>query len=116
MRLLIYLKNQPSILWIWIKETSIVGFFKSIRILLFNSIKQPAILHGYCNEWFARQYRAKRELYWHRTWNQMGKEQFILPFLPGKLIVCSKLELEVYKKKGLISKSASIRKLTKKSL
>jgi len=98
MKLLTYLKNQPLILWIWIKETKIAGFFKSIWVLLFNPIKQPAILHGYCNEWFARQYKVKRELYWHRTWNQLGKQQFILKFLPGKLIVCSKLELEVYKK------------------
>lgn len=46
----------------------------------------------------------------------MGKEQFILKFVPGKLMVCSKLELEIYKKKGLINKNASIRKITKKSL
>lgn len=92
------------------------GFFKSTWILLFRSIKKPAIFNGYFNEWFARQYKAKREIYWHRNWNQMGKQQFILKFLPGKLIVCSKLELEVYKKKGLINKSASIRKLTNKSI
>ena len=95
---------------------SLTGFFKSLWIVLFRSIKQPAILNGYCHEWFARMYRAKRELLWHRSWNQAGREQFILKFLPGKLIICSKLELEVYKKKGLISKTASIRKLTKRSL
>ena len=95
---------------------NIYGFLKSLWIFIFRSIKQPAILDGYCHEWFARMYRAKRELLWHRNWNQMGKEQFILPFLPGKLIVCSKLELEIYKKKGLINKAVSIRKLTKKSI
>lgn len=116
MKLLTYLKKQPTFLWQWIKDTLLIGFFKSLWILLFNPIKQPAIFHGYCHEWFSRQYKVKRELYWHRTWNQSGKQQFILKFLPGKLIVCSKLELEVYKKKGLINKSASIRKLTNKSI
>jgi hypothetical protein len=94
----------------------LVGFFKSIRILLFNSIKRPAIFSGYCHEWFCRQYRVKRELYWHRKWNQAGREQFILPFLPGKLIVCSKLELEAYRKKGLVNNNISIRKLVKRSI
>ena len=95
---------------------SIAGFFKSISILLFRTIKKPAIFYGYCHEWFARQYKVKRMLYWHRTWDQAGKQQFILKFVPGKLIVCSRLELEVYKKKGLISKDASIKKITNKSI
>jgi len=92
------------------------GLFRSITILLFRNIIRSAIFHGYSREWFARQYKVKRELYWHRQWNQLGKQQFILPFVPGKLIVCSKLELEIYKKKGLIGKNVSIRKLTNKSI
>lgn len=95
---------------------NVYGFMKSLWILLFRSIKQPAILNGYCHKWFARMYRAKREIFWHRSWNQSGREQYILPFLPGKLIICSKMEMEVYKKKGLISKNTSIRKLTKRSI
>jgi hypothetical protein len=46
----------------------------------------------------------------------MGRKQFILKFLPGQLLTCSRLELEIYKKKGLLPKSASIRKITNKSL
>lgn len=116
MKLLIYLKAQPLIFWQWIKDLKITGFFKSLYVLFFRSIKQPAILYRYKHEMFARWYRVKREILWHRDWNQMGKEQFILKFVPGKLMVCSKLELEIYKKKGLINKNASIRKITKKSL
>jgi len=115
-RLLIYLKAQPAIILQWVKDLAFIGLLKSVRILIFRSIKQPAIFHGYFHKWFARMYRAKRELLWHRKWDQMGREQFVLPFLPGKLITCSKLELAIYKKKGLINKDASIRKLTKKSL
>lgn len=95
---------------------SVLGFIKSCYILLFNSIRRPAIFYGYQMEWFARIYRAKRELLWHRNWNQSGREQYIMPFLRGRLLVCSKLELEMYKKKGLINKDMSIRRLLKKSL
>lgn len=116
MKLLIYLKAQPAILWNWFTERKWIGFILSIKIMLFNSIKRPAMFYGYQMEWFARLFRIKRELLYHRSWNQMGKEQFILPFLRGRLLVCSKLELEVYKKKGLLSKNASIRKIIKKSL
>ena len=94
----------------------IKGFLKSLYVLSFCSIKKPAIFYGYNHENFARWYKLKRELLYHREWNQMGKAQFILKFVPGKLIVCSKLELEVYKKKGLISSNASIRKITNKAI
>lgn len=110
------IKQQLKILMALFKNTSLIGFLFSIQMILLRSIKQPGIFHGYCHLWFARVYKAKREIFYHKEWNQMGHEQFILKFSPGKLMVCSKLELEVFKKKGLISKSASIRKLTNRSL
>jgi hypothetical protein len=116
MKVLNYIKALPLTILKGINESNLIGFIKSVHALFFRSIKQPAIFHGYKHETFARWYRVKRELLYHHNWNQMGKEQFILKFVPGKLIVCSKLELEVYKKKGLLSKNASIRKITHKSL
>ncbi len=94
----------------------IKGYFKSVYVVLFRDIKKPFIFSGYCNYYFANLYRMKREFMWRKYWNQMGKEQFILKFMPGKLLVCSKLELEAYRKMGLISKDKSIRKITKASL
>ena len=107
MKLLSYLKLQGI---------GIKGFFKSLHVLLFGSIKQPVIFYGHNHVSFARWYKLKRELLYHREWNQMGKAQFILRFVPGKLIVCSKLELEIYKKRGLIPSSASIKKITNKAI
>jgi hypothetical protein len=98
------------------KYYNLLWFFKSISILLFRDIKKPAIFKGYSNLWFADAYRVKREILWKKRWNQMGREQFILKFLPGQLLTCSKLELEAYKKAGLLPKTASIRKITKRSL
>ena len=95
---------------------NIKGFLKSVKILLFNDITKPAFFTGYNNEWFANIYRMKRQICWRKKWDQLGKEQFILKFLPGKLIVCSKLELKAYQKIGLIDKNLSIRKITNKSL
>lgn len=111
-----YLKSQPAILLKWINGLSIIGFFKSVYYLSFGSIKRPMIFYGYNHETFARWYKLKRELLYHRQWNQMGKAQFILKFVPGKLIVCSRLELELYKKAGLLSKDASIRKIIRGSI
>jgi len=95
---------------------NVYGFLKSVFVLLFRSIKKPAILHGYCVKWFAHNYRVKRELFWHNEWDQMGRKQFILPFRPGMWIVCSRLELAVYQKKGLISPRVNIKKFLKRSL
>jgi hypothetical protein len=92
------------------------GFFQSIYILLFRSIRKPAIFRGYQNKRFANWYRIKREICWKKSYDQMGKEQFILPFAPGRLLVCSKLEVAAYKKHGLIDKNMNTRKLLKRSL
>jgi hypothetical protein len=94
---------------------NVLGFLKSIYLLLFWSIKRPCKFTGYCQLWFARQYRAKRELFWSRQWDQLGKWQYILPFSKGTLIVCSKLELKNYQKIGLINPNINVKLLMKRS-
>lgn len=90
------------------------GFVKS-ALRYYRSIKRVGKFEGYCAYWFAQQFKAMRENGWQAKWDQMGRQQGIFPLDETRLIVCSKMELKVFKKKGLISKSINPRKLMKKS-
>jgi hypothetical protein len=93
----------------------VYGWVNSLFIYTFRSIKRPAVFYGYSSFWFAQKYADKRTKGWKCKWDQSGKQQGVLPIADTKLIVCSKLELEMFKKKGLISKKSKPRKAIKKA-
>jgi len=105
-----------KIKWTKIKEffIDIYGWIKSVCIVL-KSIKRPRIFYGYSSYWFACKYKERREKGWSVKWDQMGRQQGIFPVNDTKLIVCSKMELKLFKKKGLINKNIKPRKMMKKS-
>jgi hypothetical protein len=92
----------------------VYGWCKSVFIVL-RSIKKPRIFFGYSSYWFALKYKARRENNWKCKWDQMGRQQGIFPINDTMLIVCSKMELVVFKKKGLANKNINPRKMMKKS-
>ena len=93
----------------------IFGWVCSLLILTFQRIKKPGIFYGYSAYWFATKYAEKRSKKWRPEWDQSGKQQGVLPFNEIKLLVCSKLELKLFKKLKLVNKKMKPRKLIKKS-
>jgi hypothetical protein len=110
------IKNRVKMITVSVKWffADILGFIKSV-LFYFRSIKKPALFRGYKSYWFASKYKARRENKWSVKWDQMGRQQGIFPLDETTLIVCSKMELTIYKKKGLINKNIKPRKLMKKS-
>lgn len=100
-----------------LKETYVdsIGFIRSLWILAFRDIRKLAIFSGFKAYEIAQKYANKRTAKWSNKWDQLGKQQFIMPFSDISIIVCSKLELKALKKKGLIKKQTTIRKVTKHS-
>ncbi len=109
---------------IQIKETvQLIGYFfydvfgwlRSLFIYLFKSIRKPGIFYGYSSYWFACKYAERRSRKWKSEWDQMGRQQGVFPIGDIKLIVCSHMELKVYKKKGILKSNFKPRKAIKKS-
>lgn len=91
------------------------GWVKSVWIYTFRSIERPGIFYGYCSYYWASKYAEKRFNGWHPEWDQAGRQQGTFPIGDIKLLVCSKLELEIYKKKHLVNKNLKPRKAIRKS-
>lgn len=91
------------------------GWFRSLLIYLARPIRFPAYFYGYYNLWWATMYAEKRSKLWPSKWDQMGKQQAVLPLDDLKLLVASRLEIELYKKKGLVRRNVKAKKLVKKS-
>jgi hypothetical protein len=92
-----------------------IGLFKSIFIYLFRNIKRPGVFNGYHSLYFATLYANKRSINWKREWNQTGKQQGVIPFNETSLLVCSKLELDYFKKKHLINRKVKTKKVIRKA-
>lgn len=91
------------------------GWLRSLFVFVFRSIKRPAVFYGYSSYYFASRYAERRTKKWKPAWDQSGKQQGVFPIEDIKLIVCSKMELKLFQKKGLLSKKAKPRKMIKKS-
>lgn len=91
------------------------GWILSLLIYVFRPISRPGIFYGFSAYYWAGKYAEKRTNKWKCYWDQDGKQQGVFPLTDTKLLVCSKLELTVYKKKGLIDKKFKPRKAIKKS-
>ncbi len=102
-----------QLLWIFIID--IGGMFRSIWILQFHKIHLPAIFKGHFHFYFAKRYATKRYENWENSWDQLGRQQGILPFRETDLIVCSPLELKMYQKKGMFNDQKNYKKYFKNS-
>ena len=91
------------------------GWVCSVWIYYFRSITKPGIFYGYDSYDWASKYAEKRFSKWRPEWDQAGRQQGTFPLGEIKLLVCSKMELEIFKKKGLVSKKLKPRKAIKKS-
>ena len=91
------------------------GWVRSLFCYLFAPITRPCVFYGYKSYFWASQFADRRMVKWHPEWDQHGRQQGVFPLGDVKLLVCSKMELEVYKKKGLIDKKFKPRKAIKKS-
>ena len=91
------------------------GWVRSLLIYVFRHISRPGIFYGFSAYYWAGKYAEKRTNKWKCYWDQHGRQQGVFPVGEVKLLVCSKMELEVYKKKGLIDKKFKPRKAIKKS-
>lgn len=91
------------------------GWVNSLFIYVFRSIKKPAIIYGYASYFWGCKYADKRSNNWKSFWDQSGKQQGIFPVSDTKLLVCSKMELNIFKRKKIISKSIKPRKMILKS-
>lgn len=91
------------------------GWVRSLWICTFRSIVKPAIFYGYGSYEWASKYAEKRFTKWRPEWDQAGRQQGTFPLGEIKLLVCSKMELEIFKKKGLVSKNLKPRKAIRKS-
>lgn len=92
-----------------------IGAIRSIFIYLFQNIKNPGIFNGYYSYYWACKYAKKRTNNWFHKWDQSGKQQAVLPLTEDKLIVCSKMELKFYQKRGVINKKLKPKKAIKRS-
>lgn len=91
------------------------GWVRSLWIFCFRSITRPGIFYGYSHYWWACKYAEKRTRKWQPEWDQSGRQQGTFPIEEVKLLVCSKLELEIYKKAHLVKQNLKPRKAIKKS-
>ena len=91
------------------------GWVRSLFCYLFAPITRPCIFYGYSAYYWSSKFADRRMVKWHPEWDQSGRQQGVFPLGDVKLLVCSKMELEVYKKKGLIDKKFKPRKAIKKS-
>lgn len=91
------------------------GWIKSVWIYLFRSIERPGIFYGYNSYELACKYAEKRAKNWKSHWDQMGRQQGVWPLEETSLIVASRMELKIYKKKEILNKSMKPRKAMKKS-
>jgi len=107
-----------------IKETiQIIGYFFvdcygwmcGLLIFLFRRITKTAIFYGYYSYYWAGKYADKRTRKWLAEWDQDGRIQGVFPIMETKLLVCSKLELDFYKKNKLVDGKFKPRKAIKKS-
>ena len=92
-----------------------LGWINSLLIYVFRSIQRPGIFYGYRHFWWAQKYAERRTKNWNPEWDQSGRQQGVFPIEEIKLIVCSKLELKIYKKKRLVKQDLKPRKAIKKS-
>jgi hypothetical protein len=118
------IKQIARIKMLFNKETlKVVGYFfvdcfgwlVSLFTYMFSQITKPGIFYGYSAYYWAGKYADKRTAKWHPEWDQNGRQQGVFPLTDTKLLVCSKMELKIYKKKGLINKKFKPRKAIKKS-
>jgi len=93
----------------------VYGWCRSLLVYVFASIKHPSVFYGYCAYYWASKFADRRTACWKPKWDQSGKQQGVFPIGDVKLIVCSKLELKLFKKKGIVSKNFKPRKAIKKS-
>lgn len=91
------------------------GWLCGLCIYCFRSIQRPGIFYGYGSYFWAGKYAEKRTRKWRPEWDQDGKVQGTFPIMETKLLVCSKLELNIYKKNKLVNKNLKPRKAIKKS-
>ena len=89
------------------------GWCRSVVIYI-GGIKHSRIFYGYGHYNWACKYADKRDRKWKPGWDQLGKLQGVLP-IKERLIVCSRLELKSYQKRGIIKKNVSYNKIFKKA-
>ena len=90
-----------------------VGMFKSLITLYFKGIKLPATFYGHYNYSLAKKYAYKRFSQWKDEWDQLGRQQAVIPFNQTSLLVCSKLEMKYHQKIGILSKDKNYKKYFK---
>jgi hypothetical protein len=93
--------------------TDTKGMFHNIWIASFTGIKKPGIFYGYFNYKYATKYANKRYKEWPSDWDQLGRQQGILPFDDLRLLVCSPKEMKDYQKRGLLSTEKNYKKYFK---
>ena len=86
------------------------GFVRSL--FMFFGFKRPKIFYGYNHYNFACLYARNRDRRWKARWDQLGKIQGVLP-VKEKLLVCSRLEIKIYQKLGILPKKFSYNKIFK---
>lgn len=91
------------------------GWLRSLWIYCLGDITRPGIFYGYQSYKWASMYAEKRANKWRSEWDQSGRQQATFPFRDTSLIVCSKMEMKVLKKKGLIDRDVKIKRAIKKS-
>jgi len=91
------------------------GWFRSLLILIFCSIKKPHIFYGFSVWYFATHFARKRDKKWKTRWDQNGKRQGIFPIGETKIIVCSKLEIKIFQRRGLLKRAINYNRIFKKA-
>ena len=92
-----------------------IGWVHSLWVYCFRDIARPGVFYGFNSYYWASKYATKRFHHWHPEWDQSGRQQGVFPLGDIKLIVCSKMELNIFKKKGLVSKKMKPRKAIRRS-
>ena len=95
-----WLARRVAVPFSWL-PVMIGGMFKNIWNYYFKGIKSPRMFRGYWAFYFAKKYAVKRCKNWATAWDQLGRQQAVLP-LDESLLVCSKLELKAFQKKGIV--------------
>jgi len=91
------------------------GWFCSVYIFLFGSIKKAHIFYGFSVWWFATHFAKRRDRRWKSKWDQNGKRQGIIPVSDTKIIVCSKLEVKLFQRRGILKRAINYNHIFKKA-
>ena len=115
----IYKKIKTSIIDLWKKIEiffiDLYGWIRSLWILMFCSIKTPHTFYGFSVWWFATNFARKRDRRWKANWDQNGKRQGIIPIADTKIIVCSKLEVKLFQRRGALKRTVNYNHIFKKA-